>query len=839
MDYVNAVNSGRDRITLYRRGLGGKLETSQVRADYAVFLRPEDFERVDREIRTAGAVRSIKRDGNYWRVSFRDWNTRQLIAGPGGWLDMRGITQTFEGDVDPVRRFMIDTGATIQMPRAAAFDIETDSRVPFAKKETARILNWSLSDFAEKEDGVGQEYDVLDEDADEAEALLLIALFDALEKYDLVAAWNGDRFDFPVLKARLERLKNVLPRGWLRDALFAIDFRRLLWLDHMELFRKFNISASESGDEKQSVALQRVWEGVVGKSEGKLARRGVGALSHLTVGGKHAWEFWAAGGENRQLGARYNVRDGGMMREVEAETGYIAKHLDICRICGVFGESRGMRALRFVETYMMRLMKERGMRAPSKWHSDEAADHEQFRGAWVLPVEDTGILRDVHVFDFSGMYPSIMISLNMSPETRAPEHDVVLSNEQALPSPPPGIAISPITGKAFRTDIEGVFPIALKELRAERAKYEKIRDSAVPGSPEQVMAERSTTSIKNIVNSFYGATGSVHCRFFVVDVAESVTQTGVYLIRELTIPEAQRAGMTIVAADTDSGFARGVSEAEMRAFVKRCNDEVYPAFLKAVGARTNVVKLAYETELALMLSVARKKYAARAKHYKGNPVPVFDKEGNPTKPKIKGLEYMRGDWNQLARNLQKAVIDRLLYQGQPVPASYGLRAEDFRDLIEPVRDRIVSGALELQEFVVSKSIRKELDEYERKVKNDGTPGALPVQVEVAHWMAQNGYDVAEGTRVEYVVTDGDASPMQVVHVDAFAPGTEDRHYIWETLVWPPTGRLLQACFPDYRWDRYDESKPRKKGKGRSVVLPGQTSFEFLANDWGSGVPRGL
>ncbi len=834
MDFVNAI-WGRDRVELFRRDANGKLECSRVLADFVVFILPEDYDRIERELRTSKAIRSVKRDGNYWRISFRDKGAREKVAGPGGWFEQRGV-RTFEADVDPVRRFMIDTGAQIQTPRCAGFDVETDSRVPFNKKETARILNWSIADFGVPKDakqGDGQLWDVLDEDTDEAEGYLLLSLFDALEQFDLVLAWNGERFDFPVLKARLERLRNVLPRGWLQEQLAKINMRRWLWLDHMLLFKKFNISASESGDEKQSVALQRVWEGVVGKNEGKFARRGVGELSHLMVGGANTWEFWKAGGENRMLSARYNERDTAMMREIEVETGYVAKHLEVSRICGVFGETRGMKALRFVETFMMRLSKERGVRAPTKWSFDSEDDGKQFEGAWVLPVEETGILRDVHVFDFSGMYPSIMISWNMSPETRAPEYDHVFppgSKPSDLPPPPPpGISIAPITGKAFRTDVEGMFPIALHALRKLRAEFEAVRDASVPGSEEAILAERGTTSIKNIINSFYGATGSKWCRYFTVDVAESVTQTGVYLIRELTIPEAQRAGMRIVAADTDSGFALGVSKEAMQAIVAKCNKDVYPALLKACGCQTNVVKLAYEKELSLMVSVAKKRYAARTKHYKGNEAPIFDKDGVPTKPVVKGLEYMRGDWNKLARDMQKAVLDRLLYVGKTLPSVYGLKAEDFRDIIEPVRDRIVNGSLGLEEFVVSKSLRKELAEYEGN----------EVQIGVARWMEANGYDVSEGTRVEYVVIDGDASPMKAIHVDQYKPGVEDRHYIWESLVWPPTARVLRACFPHYRWDRYDESKPRKHGRGTKAVLAGQTKLDFFENDWGNGIPRGL
>jgi uncharacterized protein YprB with RNaseH-like and TPR domain len=69
-------------------------------------------------------------------------------------------------------------------------DLETDSRIPFSKKEEMRILVWSLED----EDGRVQ-VGVLEADNDRAEKVLLERLWRALEDYDQIIAWNGDDFD--------------------------------------------------------------------------------------------------------------------------------------------------------------------------------------------------------------------------------------------------------------------------------------------------------------------------------------------------------------------------------------------------------------------------------------------------------------------------------------------------------------------------------------------------------------------------------------------------------------------------------------------------------------------
>lgn len=817
MDYVNAVWNG-SQVRLYRRAEDGRLTSRDVRADFAVFVRASDYPKIQKAAERASSVRGTPvRDGDYYRISFREnWMRREIIE--KGFFEQAGV-EIFEADVDPVRRYMIDSGSTIQRPRWCYLDIEADSRVKFIHKERARLLNWAIVDEAGN-----TVFDVLDEDTDRDERALLGSLLDALDPYDMVCAWNGDSYDFPVLEARFDMIFRN------RNAL-----RRLLLLDQMLLFRKMNVSASGSGDEKQSTALNRVYESVLKVEDVKrLVGYGVGPLAGVMVGGARSWDFWRAGGENRDLGARYNCLDAFRQFEIEAKLGYIAQHYEVSATCGVFPDTRGMRAVRFVETFMMRIGAARGVRAPSKFHGDEPPAHgEKYKGAWVL--ESTpGLYRDVHIFDFSGMYPSIMIAWNMSPEMRAPEHDVQLGStlkDGLPPAPPPGISIAPITGKAFRTDVEGMIIVGVKELRAGRARWQAEMKKWPPQSPEWKAAERRATAYKNVINSLYGVLGSQFCRFHQRDVAESITQVAVFLNREVTFDEARRRfpGIRFVAADTDSGMLTGPTAEEMVEFVKHCNANVYPRVLTHCGCvDTTVVKLDYEKQFELMINSVKKRYAGRLKHYKGQ-LAAIDAE-----PVIKGFEFMRGDGAKLGRDFQKQVIHRLLLLGLPVPEKYPLTAEKFQLTIEDLRQHVLTAKLEQREFVLAQSLNKALNEYERKPLVGGGEGSLQVHVEIALKMAAEGLEVGEGTRIEYVVVDGDATPIKAVPLHEYVPGTEDRHYLWEKKVWPPTRRVLEAVFPNFLWGRYDESKPRTHGVGRGRVLAGQTRFGFLENDWGDG-----
>jgi DNA polymerase elongation subunit (family B) len=279
-----------------------------------------------------------------------------------------------------------------------------------------------------------------------------------------------------------------------------------------------------------------------------------------------------------------------------------------------------------------------------------------------------------------------------------------------------------------------------------------------------------------------------------VQVAESTSTTGAWLIQELVV-EAERRGMTVVYGDTDSIFAIGVTEQEFGAFVKWANDELFPRLLKSKGCVTNRIKLAYEKEFERLVIVTSKKYAGRFAHYKGS------RAREDSKPEVKGLEYKRGDSARLTRALLKRVIDLVMQE----------RCED-PSVIEQVaaehKARILEQPLDPADVVVRKTLSKKLDAYIQKPKKDGTMAAAPIHVEVARVLEKRGADVGEGARIAYVVVDGSTSPQKAIPAEDWT-GECDRHHLWEKLVWPPTERFIVAAFPGHDWGDLPKSRPPK------------------------------
>jgi len=755
-------------------------------AEWACFLRTDDLTvSVRAMLRETHYVVGIREEGRWTRVLWADPRVRLRCCARDGWFAKHGIA-TFEADVDPVRRWLTDHDHGIARPRRVFLDLEADSRIAVKAKEQARMLAWSIYDPAAPE-GSRSRHEVLAEDSDVAEKNLITSLWQALDPYDQVCAWAGDWFDFPYLDARTAR------RG-LRP-----ERRLWLWLDHLTLYRRLNAHAAESGDEKQSLSLDAVARslGLGGKLEG--------------VDRAQSWDEWLRDPE--RLG-RYCARDSELTSLIEDQTGYIELQQTLAESTFVFADSAGIGPKQQVESFMLRLGRERGTRFPTHHYRDEeeAEEEERFRGAYVMEPA-RGILRDVHVCDFARLYPSIILTWNMSPETWRPElsppapekRPSYLAHLPPAESPrPEGVCEAPLTRRFFANEPAGLLPIAIAEMLRLRKAWDDRKKSAAPGTPEWVDADRRSSAYKIAGNSFYGVVGSQFSRFFVREVAEAVAQAGVWLLRE-TMAAVERWGenqgrkIAVAYADTDSAFVTGCSQQEFDEFVTWCNRELYPQLLRQQGCTRNHVNLAYEKAFRKIVFVGKKRYAGSFLHYKGKSAT------EDSKPEIKGLEYKRGDTLRLARELQRDVIYRLL--GYRIPESE--RPEDFEAMVELAKRHVLGGSLPLHDVVFAKKLAKAVSQYARKRKADGEFAAQPAHVEVARILAERGEDVGKGRRIEYVVVDGEANPIKVVPASDF-DGTYDAHYLWESAVWPPTQRVLEAAFPAQDWSRHDRVRPPRE-----------------------------
>jgi DNA polymerase elongation subunit (family B) len=798
---VNAfVTNDETRLALLHRDEAGKLLVHYARAEYAVYFKGEDATaEMRRRWRKDPLCSGFRVEGDWVRTHWRGWGARRSIV-------RRCVDDgvpTYEGDCSPVKRWMADhPDVAIQRPRRCYLDLETDSRVPpqVARKQGARILVWCVVDDETGEHKVG----VLEQDRDPAERALLKDLYAALEPYDQVAIWNGDDFDRPILRARTKdrRIDTSILKRWL-------------WIDQMVLFKRLNMQVAESGEEKQSFSLNAVAQAQLGEGKDEFDAR-------------YTYDEWFAEGEQRERLVRYCIRDTVLQRKIEQKTGYLKLHQTIAEVCGLFDDSFALLPTAQMDAFVLRLGTRRGMHFPTVMKDDgERAVREQYRGSYNKPPpEKAGLLRNVHVVDFSSMYPSIMISWNMSPETRI---------DGPLNGPiPSGTCRAPKTGVCFDASRPGLIPEAIEHFVAKRKEWSSKRADLAPGTPEAHDAERWTNAYKVVPNSFYGAQGNEGCRFHVRAVAESVSQTGAWLAEQTEAAIVSRhPSARVLYADTDSCFVDGITREEIEQTTKWLNETHYPALLARCGCPKNVVKLAYEKQFDRLVFCGSKNYIARFLHYKGKQADVS------SRPEIKGVAYKRGDQTRMTMVMQAECIGLLMGGMRELECGCGHRyalnssakecpgcgrqrgsiarvespTEDlaaYGEMAARWRARLLEGALPLEDVQTTKGLSKPISEYASGKSTKGRETSQPPHVRVAKILAARGVDVDEGTKISYVVIDGDAAP-QVVIPSCDYDGTCDRRYLWGR-VWTPTRQLLENAFPSHDWSSFDAPKKERKTK---------------------------
>lgn len=825
---VSGWTEGDRSYLVEREGDGIRIRSVPARWSFFVSgLEDSDRAALGRDRRVIG----VREDGRYTRVDCRNrWARKDIVEILERAARKTTGVEVLEADVSPIVRLLADV-PSLQVdpdPRLGYFDLETDSRASFNQARTgeARILSWALCG----PDGE-TEAAILAEDTDAAERELIQGFLRAAKRFDVLLAWNGDGFDFPVLQTRAGVLEVELDGR-------PVPWNRWCWLDHLEVFKKYNQHSDGGGEQKASFKLDHVATYLLG--EGK-----------SDFDANETWAAWAAGGEARERLLRYNVQDTKLLPRIEGATGFLGLHLAVCHICRVFADTHSLHATAQGDGFLLRLGADHGYRWATR---PEFGDNppKPFKGAFVMEPRRLGVVDNVHVCDFAGLYPSIMRTWNMSPDTKLGPGDAdeladrAVTFSGATPAVAPGLCQLPGRGTWFRTDRDGMFRIALDSLVAKRAEYTAEMKRHPAGSVEHERFKRLSGAFKIVANSFYGITGSPYSRFFDPEIAEGVTQTGRWLL-ERVIEEAKNRGLDPFYGDTDSVFVAGEAES-MRQLVEAMN-ESWRGRLEPWGIGPDQpmhVDLDFEKTFRRIIIVSAKRYAGTYLVYKGKAA-LED-----AKPEVKGLEFKRGDTIRLAREMQSEIVHTLLRVG-PIPPP-----AEIRTIVDRYRDRVIHGELSLDDVRITQSLSKRVEEYVDRFNTDrcrcgfafdGTGGdgpdtcpscnvpraktSQPAHVRVAQLLRERGEPLNEGARVAYVIV-GSAKTLEAIPAnDPGALERADRRYYWERRIYPATERILEHVYPNVK--SWGESKVERKQ--RVQELNGQARLDFAS---GHGAePRAL
>lgn len=338
----------------------------------------------------------------------------------------RNDPSIFEGDVPTETRVLIDAYEDSDEPskghRILFFDIEVDSEGGFPnieegdKEITAVALYESVSKkyiamILDKEQKI-QNYETDDtvvlSFSDEES---LISYF--MRKWEeiqptIVTGWNIDGFDVPYLYNRIKRVmggsfaKRLSP---IQECYYNTFSKRMVLagiscLDYLTLYQKF------SGKNEPSYAL-----GVIGKK--------VVNIEKITYHGSLNDLYKA----DLKKYIDYNLNDVKIVVAIDKKTQFIDLARSICHTGHVAYEQFGTSS-RYLEGSILMYLRRKGRVAPNKpidgrdQYEQRLEDGEEgFEGAYVKsPIP--GRYEWVYDLDLTSMYPNIIISLNISPETK-------------------------------------------------------------------------------------------------------------------------------------------------------------------------------------------------------------------------------------------------------------------------------------------------------------------------------------------------------------------------------------------------------------------------------------
>ncbi|MBN2095553.1 MAG: ribonuclease H-like domain-containing protein [Candidatus Aenigmarchaeota archaeon] len=594
-------------------------------------------------------------------------------------------------------------------PKVAAFDIEVLS-CNFKHKENPIICIGLYSDteetvFTYKESKFGKAVTLKDERE------MLNGFFEAAEDYDVLVSYNGDNFDLPFLQGRCKALGINCP---ITLSARGAKFRGLLHVDLYTVVSKHLRMEIKTKSRKLNDVAQFFLD------EGKTG---------LDIAGSGE-DIWNSDDLKRIAELfEYNLQDckitfllGEKFLPLEYRFSNIVA-LDLFNVTRI-GFSQ------LVEGYLMKQATGQDILIPNKPGGNDIEERrlQTYVGAYVhKPVP--GLYQNVSVMDFKSLYPSILVSHNISPDTLDEE-----KGEQAIRiKGPKGEVVH-----RFSKSPEGFIVRILREIIERRAKMKKESGKGV-----------DEKALKNLANATYGYLGFFGARWYSKECAESITALGRGYI-QTTILEAEKAGLKVIYGDTDSLMATG-EKGLVKSFLKNVNDNL-----------PGIMELDYQGFYPRGIFVGEEGRGTKKRYA------LIDESGNI---EIKGFEFVRGDWSRIAKETQMRVIEHVL-DG---------KAEKAVEFVKETCRRIRKGEIEKEWLIISRQMTKSPERY----------GIISPHVKVARDLKRKGVSIYPGFVVKYIITREGKLVSDRAKWWEDAMNYDSEYYINNQVI-PPAYRILSV-----------------------------------------------
>ena len=466
----------------------------------------------------------------------------------------------FESDVAETTRALVDLYSDSDEPSTGhvilTYDIECEMESGLPNPEEAKnaLTSIALHDSATNQywvlvmDVTGK---MIEKTTDKAIVIPFQDERDMLMKYlelyeminpSIVTGWNIDYFDTPMLYNRIKRLlgeKHANRLSPIGECFWSPYRKRFFmagvsYLDYIELYKKYNYG------ELPNYRLDTVAQIELGR--GKIEYQG--NLDQLFR-------------DDIEKFIEYNLVDVELVVEFDKKLDFI----DLCRGIAHAGHvpyEDFVYSSKYLEGALLTYLRRKNLVAPNKpadrkERMQEINDNnqEKFIGAYVKdPI--VGKYDWVYDLDLTSLYPSIIMTLNISPETKIAkiqdwdsskylkgevdtyyigEDTITRENLQKFLEQSKYSVAS--NGVLYRTDVVGCIPGILDIWFQQRVEFKnEMKKYGKEGNKEKYAYFHKRQLVQKILlNSLYGVLGLPAFRFYDVDNATAVTTTGQTVIK--------------------------------------------------------------------------------------------------------------------------------------------------------------------------------------------------------------------------------------------------------------------------------------------------------------------
>jgi DNA polymerase elongation subunit (family B) len=402
-------------------------------------------------------------------------------------------------------------------------------------------------------------------------------------------------------------------------------------------------------------------------------------------------------------------------------------------------------------------------------------ENEHYEGAYVVePIP--GLYDYVVSFDFSSLYPSIIMAYNIDYRTLVMDENIpnekchIIEWESHV-----GCEHDQVKRKTkvkniicghfkyrFLKEPKGILPTLLKNLLDARKKTNKeiseLKEKVkITEDKDEISRLNSIISVldkrqlsyKISANSAYGAMGVKKGYLPLMIGAMCVTAKGRQSIEKAGEYLKNEYGAKLIYGDTDStyvSFPNKENPEDLYNFCKQVEDEMMTLYPRPM-------KLAYEEKIYWRFFIlTKKRYMALECDIKGKVSNKIFK---------RGVLLARRDNSSWLRELYSTIIMKVFYR-EPIYDILNILIDNFNTLF--------TNTFNNKMFVITKSvgdikdykIRPLADDEKKKAKRlkdlncteeEYNERAMPAQVQLAEKMKRRGKPVSVGTRLEYIVSD--------------------------------------------------------------------------------------